>query len=181
MQTICREMTDKYQLLSVTELHLPTIYQWTHDEKHLEYYTCRPVQRSESLEDYTVKTLASIAEGKRLMYVLVHVDEPQTLLGRTTLFDINPRNHSAEFGYYLPEYNRGKGLGSVMLEKLLQISCEDKNLALHKLYATTSSNNHPSVKLLERYKFQLEGRLREHYWIEDQRYDQLIYSLLLHE
>lgn len=50
-----------------------------------------------------------------------------------------------------------------------------------KIYATTSSKNYPSMKLLETYGFKLEGRLREHYWINDNKYDQLVYSLLKKE
>lgn len=106
------------------------------------------------------------------------MEEHNIPLGKITLFDHNPINHSTEFGYYLPDYNRSKGLGGILLNKFIEISFQNDELNLNKIYATTSSNNYPSISLLERYGFKLEGRLREHYWIDGKRYDQLIYSIL---
>jgi ribosomal-protein-alanine N-acetyltransferase len=98
-------------------------------------------------------------------------------LGKITLFDFNTRNHSAEFGYYLPNSNRAFGLGKIMLPKFIEAAFQNDDLNLNKIYATTASNNFPSIKLLEKYGFKLEGRLREHYWINENKYDQLVYSL----
>lgn len=39
----------------------------------------------------------------------------------------------------------------------------------------------PSICLLKKLGFQLDGRMREHYWINGQKYDQLVYSLLKNE
>lgn len=35
-----------------------------------------------------------------------------------------------------------------------------------------------SILLLEKFDFKLDGRLREHYWIDEDKYDQLNYSML---
>lgn len=102
-------------------------------------------------------------------------------MGKITLFDFNHRNHSAEFGYYFPNNNRAQGLGSIMLDKFIETSFKDDELDLNKIYATTASNNIPSIKLLEKFDFKLDGRLRQHYWINEQRYNQLIYSILKSE
>jgi RimJ/RimL family protein N-acetyltransferase len=72
-------------------------------------------------------------------------------------------------------------LGSIMLRKFLQVSFQNEVLTLYKIYATTASNNYPSIKLLEKFQFKLDGRLREHYYIHDHKYDQLIYSILRQE
>lgn len=181
MKSNQEQSDDRYQLLLLEEQHIPTIYQWNMEEKHLEHYTCRPVHQIETLEEYTAKTLTAISESRKVIYVLVKADDFDKPLGRIVLFDINVRNHSAEFGYYLPEYNRGTGLGTIMVQKFLQISYCDETLNLNKIYATTSSNNQLSIKLLEKHGFKLDGRLREHYWIEETRYDQLIYSMLRNE
>ena len=68
-----------------------------------------------------------------------------------------------------------------MLAKFIETSFNDEDLNLDKIYATTSSYNIPSVKLLEKFGFKLDGRLREHYWINENKYDQLIYSILKNE
>lgn len=88
-------------------------------------------------------------------------------LGKITFFDLNQRTHSAEFGYYLQSNNRAHGLGSIMLAKFIETSFKDDELNLNKIYATTFSNNLSSIKLLEKFGFKLDGRLREHYWINE--------------
>lgn len=173
--------SEEYRLLLLNEKHIQTIFSWNIQEKNFEYYTCRPLKLSKSYEEYANKTLMAISEGKQIIYVLVNRDDCNKPLGKITLFDLNTRNHSAEFGYYLPDNNRGHGLGSIMVSKFIQNSFKDDKLNLNKIYATTSSNNYSSIKLLEKYSFKLDGRLREHYWIGENRYDQLIYSILKQE
>lgn len=175
------QIIENHQLILLTEKHIHTIFNWNIEEKNFEYYTCRPLKLSNSYEEYANKTLAAISEGKQIIYVIVSRENFNKPLGKITLFDLNTRNHSAEFGYYLPDKNRGHGLGSIMLSKFIQNCFEDDELNLNKLYATTSSNNYQSMKILERHGFNLDGRLREHYWIGGNRYDQLIYSILKNE
>ena len=181
MENYLKQSYEDYQLLLLTEKHIKTIFNWNVQEKNFEYYTCRPLKLSKSFEEYASKTLSTISEGKEIIYVLVNREDCNKPLGKITLFDLNTRNHSAEFGYYLPDNNRGHGLGSIMLSKFIQNSFKNEELNLNKIYATTSSNNYPSMKLLEKYGFKLDGRLREHYWIGENRYDQLIYSILKQE
>lgn len=176
-----KQSNGKYQLTLLKEQHIETLYKWSVEEKHFEYYTCRPLKLSQSFEEYACKTLNAISEGKERIYVLIREENPNAPLGKVTLFDLNTRNHSAEFGYYFPSNNRGGGLGSIMLAKFIEASFKENELNLNKIYATTSSNNYPSIKLLEKYGFKLDGRLREHYWIDENKYDQLIYSLLRYE
>ena len=108
-------------------------------------------------------------------FLLFRADEP---VGKIGLFDYNPRNRSAEFGYYLPKSNRGAGNGSRMMKLFLKKAFADETLALHKLYATTSSGNAASNGLLQKFGFHLDGRLREHFFVGGEKYDQMIYSLL---
>ncbi|QSX07363.1 GNAT family N-acetyltransferase [Sedimentibacter sp. zth1] len=176
-----KQFEDNYQLLLLNEQHIKTIFHWNLEEKHFEYYTCRPLKLCKSFKEYASKTLKSISEKKSIIYVLVKKEDCNKPLGKITLFDLNIRNHSAEFGYYLPNNNRGQGLGSIMLSKFIQTSFKDDELNLNKMYATTSSNNYFSIRLLEKYGFKLDGRLREHYWINENMYDQLIYSILKQE
>ena len=176
-----KQLDKNYKLLLLTEKHIHTIFYWNIEEKHFENYTCRPLKLSKSFEEFATKTLGELSERKKIIYVLVKEGDCNKPLGKITLFDLNIRNHSAEFGYYLPDNNRGQGLGSIMISKFIQTSFKDDELNLNKMYATTSSNNYPSMKLLEKNGFKVDGRLREHYWINENKYDQLIYSLLKQE
>lgn len=176
-----KQSYEDYKLILLTEQYIKTIFDWNIKEKHFEYYTCRPLKSYKSFEEYKVKMLNGINERKHIIYLLIKRKEPNIALGKISLFDLNTRNHSAELGYYLPYSNRAHGLGSIMLSKFIEASFKDEKLNLNKIYATTSSNNYPSIKLLEKYHFKLDGRLREHYWISENKYDQLIYSILKQE
>ena len=169
----------EYQLLLLTEQHIQTLYNWNIEENNFEQYTCRPLQLAKSFDEYACKILKVISEGKS--YVLVKKGNCNIPLGKIMLFDLNSRNHSAEFGYYLPYNNRSQGLGRIILAQFIENSFKDDKLKLNKIYATTSSNNIPSIKLLDKFGFKLDGRLREHYWINENKYDQLIYSTLKYE
>jgi len=171
-----------YQLILLNEEHFKQLYDWNTAEKHFKQYTCRPLNfLQSSYDEYVNKMMNSIHSKNEKNYILVKKDNCGLPLGKIRLFDYNPRNHSAEFGYYMPENNRNKGLGSIILGQFINISFADKDYNLNKLYATTASNNTPSIKLLEKYEFKLDGRLREHYWINESKYDQCIYSILKSE
>jgi RimJ/RimL family protein N-acetyltransferase len=176
-----KQWDDNYQLVLLSGQHIETLFKWDIEEKHFENYTCRPFKLCNSYEEYSGKLLESISEGNKIVYVLVKAGVFNKPLGKITLFDLNTRNHSAEFGYYFPENNRGKGFGSIMLSKFIEAGFYDTGLNLNKLYATTSSNNYPSIKLLEKHGFTLDGRLREHYWINGNKYDQMVFSMLKEE
>jgi len=173
---------ENYQLILLTKEYLRDLYDWNTEEKNFKQYTCRPLNFLQSSYDgYVNKMMKAIDDTNEKNYILVKKDKYSIPLGKIRMFDFNPRNHSTEFGYYLPECNRNKGIGSIILGKFIPIAFSDKNYNLNKLYATTASNNIPSIKLLEKYKFKLDGKLREHYWINESKYDQCVYSILKSE
>jgi RimJ/RimL family protein N-acetyltransferase len=175
------EITKKYKLILLTEEYLEELYKWNIEEKHFQQYTCRPLKSKGSYDEYANRMLNLINNSNQKNYILIDEENCNKPLGKIQFFDYNPRNFSAEFGYYLPENNRNKGVGSIMIEKFLDIAFKDSNYNLNKLYATTASNNNPSIKLLNKFGFKLDGRLREHYWIDGKKYDQCVYSILRRE
>ena len=163
------------------EQHFHELYMWYASERHMERYTCRPIGALVSEDEYCARMRSVTSSPSGSCYVLVASDACAKPLGKIRSFDYNPANHSAEFGYYLPEQNRHRGLGTVMLRMFIDISLADGRYGLNKLYATTSSGNTPSIRLLEKCGFRLDGRQREHCWVDGHRYDQLIYSILRSE
>lgn len=174
-------MPDNFKLIALNKNHIPVLYHWNTVEDSFERFTCRPVPPPVTLKEYTHSLSARITSPSCMNYVLVHKNNEEIPLARIQLFDCNPRNHSAEFGYYMPLQNRHIGYGSILLKKFIDSAFSRPDLALNKLYATTCSDNIPSVKLLEKFGFTLDGRLRQHYWIGKAKYDQCVYSLLKSE
>lgn len=156
------------------------LYSWDRGETHRERFTCRPVS---PLADWDVfeESLAHRLHSNALRLFVLWDAMMNAPLGRVTAFDYNPRNRSAEFGYYLPPIHRQQGYGREMVRQFLSVMFADNVRPLHKLYATTAAGNIPSIRLLEGLGFHLDGIMREHYWFEAEVQDQLCYSLLERE
>lgn len=74
---------------------------------------------------------------------------------------------------------QGKGYGSESLSLALQFAFDELNL--YRLQLTVFSYNTPAIRLYERHGFTLEGRFREFLQRDGQRYDMLLYGLLVQE
>ncbi len=124
------------------------LYRWDREEPHREQYTCRPVSTLPAWDIFMESVLHRVGERALRVFVLwdMTLREP---LGRVTVFDHNPRNHSAEFGYYLPPMHRQRGYGRAMVQQFLTVMFADAEWSLNKLYATTASGNVASIRLLE--------------------------------
>ncbi|PSR31378.1 MAG: N-acetyltransferase [Sulfobacillus thermosulfidooxidans] len=165
-----------YQLVELKERHCSTLYQWDLKESRRDLYTCRPVDPLPDLGAYSRRLMDRVRSQRHIIYCLTQGDEG--ILGKIEAFDLNPRNKSMEFGYYLPPAHRGHGVGTVMLRLFLREMFSNEALSLNKIYATTAEHNTASVRLLERFGFHLDGVLREHYWTTEGVEAQLHFSLL---
>lgn len=86
----------------------------------------------------------------------------------------------AEIGYTLTsEAHKKKGLMTEALRAVLSFGFEKMNL--YRIEALASPRNNPSLQLLKRYGFQKEGLLRNHYMVDGELQDSLMFSLLLPE
>ena len=149
---------------SATEEHLRFFAEWRKVDR-LEQHTCRPV-----------------VEGKRIPPDGVTVcwifwsEEIEQPIGRFSYFDMNPRNRSAEFGYFVNPNFRRQGLGTRMLT--IAIDHLFATTHLNKLYCQTGAFNTASVRLLEKLGFHLDGILREHHELDGIFWDDYLYSTL---
>jgi len=169
-----------YTLIRPGLEQLRTLYDWKAAESRRERFTCRPVKPLGPFDEYAAKLSSWLREPMNLLFALVASGSPEPL-GEVKGFDWNERNHSLEFGYYLPPGNRGKGYGRILARLFVERVFGDGEAGVNKLYATTSAENAPSIRTLEGLGFRLDGRNREHYWMDGERYDQCVYSLLVSE
>ena len=129
------------------------------------------------------QTCRAIVEGKPTRdphredwsYVL----DDGTVAGWITLFDLNPRNRSAELGFGLIPDCRGRGHARRMLA-----SGFDQLFAtmdLNKLHCQTASFNVASVRTLEALGMTRDAVLREHHELDGVLHDAYVYSMLERE
>ena len=104
------------------------------------------------------------------------MDGIDELVGRFNYFDLNMRNHSAEFGYIVNPKFRRRGIGAKML--MTAITHLFSTTDLNKLYCQTAAFNLASIRLLEKLNFYQDGVLREHHELDGKLWDDNVYSIL---
>lgn len=166
------------RLRPAQEADLPLYYRWQEEDPHWERYTCRPVQLVRPYAAFRARYMQALRDGREVVFSVLLDGK---VVGRMVAFDENPRNRSMEIGYYLAAQARGQGVGLQALATLVGILFTWPGKNLHKLYATVSAANSPSIALLQHLDFHLDGRLREHYLVDGEWSDQMFYSLLRRE
>lgn len=111
------------------------------------------------------------------LYASVVKKDSKELIGTVMLFAFDHEAKQAEVGYVFHQDFWGKGYCTEALSMINDFAT--KNLKLHRLHARVVSGNMGSARALEKNGFDLEGTLRDHYYIEGQYYDGLIFGKLL--
>src|SRR4030095_1078152 len=116
---------------------------------------------------------------KQLFQWGVALCDSDTLIGTCTLASLNPENRRAELGFALARAFWGHGYINEALRALLQFGFFE--MRLHRLSADTDPRNERSIRNLERLGFRREGYLREHYLVNGETQDSILYGLLRSE
>ncbi|HYE79314.1 MAG TPA: GNAT family protein [bacterium] len=157
--------------------HAPLYYAWRQepssraynplDDIDIDALTTRLTNNSCDLTDHTRSSCRWMVE---------HSDR---LIGTVALHNISWRNGYGELGYMVGEAWQGQGLGTAMVR--LAIDHIFDHSVLRRLFATISSENTASLRLVEKLGFTREGTLREHYLIQGRHHDEVVYGLLRRE
>ena len=123
-----------------------------------------------------------IAEGNETETMLkwgLALRDSNTVIGTTTLFNLNLDNGRAELGYAMGRAHWGKGYMNEALNALVAHAFEV--MELRRLEADVDPRNAASIRTLERLGFQREGFLRERWHVNGEIQDALFYGLLRRE
>jgi RimJ/RimL family protein N-acetyltransferase len=101
------------------------------------------------------------------------------LVGTCTLARLDLANRRAELGFALGRAFWGRGYMAAALPAVVDFAFG--RLRLHRVFADTDPRNAPSIRVLQRLGFRREGFLREHYLVQGERQDAIIYGLLSSE
>jgi RimJ/RimL family protein N-acetyltransferase len=101
------------------------------------------------------------------------------VVGTCTLAALDPANRRAELGFALGRPHQGRGYMASALPAVLGFAFG--RLGLHRVHADTDPRNAPSIRALERLGFRREGVLREHYLVQGEPQDAVVYGLLRSE
>ncbi|MEM3783447.1 MAG: GNAT family N-acetyltransferase [Candidatus Bathyarchaeia archaeon] len=87
------------------------------------------------------------------------------------------RKGTADLLTYIHQDFQGVGLGTVMLDKLIELA---KKEGLHRIGLYVVADNEPAIRLYQKMGFKVEGVMKDAYFGEDGKYhDMLVMGLLL--
>lgn len=131
-----------------------------------------------TLEETTAYVEEMIRRHESGSHVYANVIDKSTnkIVGTVMIFNFDRVANHAEIGYVFHQVAWGKGFCT----ETVKLACDFafNVLGLHKMHARVTAANIGSSRVLEKNGFELEGRLRDYYFIEDQYYDNLLYGRL---
>lgn len=108
------------------------------------------------------------------LYASIVLASTQAVIGNAMMFSFDWNAKHAEIGYVFHKGYWGKGYGTECVALMDEFAFGV--LQLHKLYASAAAANTGSARILEKNGYQLEGRLKDHYFIDGQYDDALLFG-----
>lgn len=129
-----------------------------------------------SLEETTAYVEEMIKRDSLGSHIYANVIDKSTnkVVGTAMIFNFNHIAKHAEIGYVFHQNVWGKGFCTETVKLVCDFAFNV--LGLHKLHAQVAAANIGSSRVLEKNGFELEGRLRDYHFVEDQYYDSLLYG-----
>jgi RimJ/RimL family protein N-acetyltransferase len=101
------------------------------------------------------------------------------IIGTCTLAELSTEHRRAELGFALARSHWGRGYMREALPALLDFAFD--RLELARITADADPRNDRSIRLLQRLGFQTEGSLRQHYLVNGEWQDAVLFGLLSSE
>lgn len=131
--------------------------------------------RNFSIEGQKEYVKQCISSKKTYLYGIFY-DEKH--VGNIALSNISSFHKRAEISYVIGNQNYwGQGIAMFSISEIIKKAKIDFNL--YKLFAGVASENHSSIRVLEKNYFTLEGRRKDHLFYNGKYYDQLDYGLII--
>lgn len=122
---------------------------------------------------------AILNDNTRYIFAICLIESSQHI-GNVALGNIDYVSRNAMLSIFIYEKKqRRAGYGSEATRLILDFAFNRLNL--HRVYLQTSSGFHGAIRMYESLGFVKEGILREHYYINGQYSDKIIYSILRQE
>jgi ribosomal-protein-alanine N-acetyltransferase len=115
--------------------------------------------------------------NRKFVHFFLYEKDKQDVIGWCGYHTWYTDHNRAELGYsFFSDAPKGKGWMSEVVAKAIPYGFEV--MKLHRIEAMVALDNPPSFRILEKFGFQKEGHLREHYLRDDVYEDSLVFSLL---
>ncbi|HEY7122980.1 MAG TPA: GNAT family protein [Ktedonobacterales bacterium] len=144
------------------------------DEENIRYYDPAPMTQLEQAEKSIERHRRRFAEQEALRWGITLKGENRVIGNGGYAWDAE--NHLAVLSFILSKHYWKKGIMTEALTAMIQFGFE--HLHLHRIEAQVASPNLASARLLEKFGFQEEGRLRDRQYVNHQFVDESIFALI---
>ena len=170
--------TPRVVLRWISEDDIDSLYEIFSHPQVMRYWSTAPLADRAAAADLQ-REIADGNESEKMFKWGLALRDSDTVIGTTTLFNLNLDNGRAELGYAMGHAHWGKGYMNEALSALVSHAFEA--MELRRLEADVDPRNAASIRTLERLGFQREGFLRERWHVNGEIQDALFYGLLRRE
>ena len=170
--------TERIVLRWISEDDIDGLYEVFSDPQVMRYWSTVPLPNREAAAALQ-REIAAGNENNSMFKWGLALRESNSVIGTTTLFNLNLDNGRAEIGYAMGSAHWGKGYMNEALRALVGHAFDVMNL--RRLEADVDPRNGASIRTLERLGFQREGFLRERWHVNGEIQDAIFYGLLRRE
>jgi [ribosomal protein S5]-alanine N-acetyltransferase len=170
--------TPRVVLRWISEDDVDALYEIFSDPQVMRYWSTVPLADREAAAEMQ-REIAGGNESETMLKWGIALRDTGTVIGTTTLFNLNRDNGRAEIGYAMARAYWGKGYMNEALKALVSHAFDV--MGLRRLEADVDPRNAASIRSLERLGFQREGFLRERWYVNGEIQDAVFYGLLRHE
>lgn len=152
------------------------VYAYQNDPRYLEFYEWDH-RTEQDVKHFVNLFLMQQQETPRTKFQLaITLANSNRLIGNVGIRKRELKTHTAELGYELDPRMWSNGYASEAATAMLKFAFE--TIRVHRVMAYVISNNHNSIRLLEKLGLRQEGRLREHEFFKGRYWDTLVYGML---
>lgn len=151
------------------------IHNYASDKDVSKFIGWKLMNTLEETREFVEEMLRRESAGTHL-YASVVLKSTLEVIGTVMIFGFDKEANYAEIGYVFHKDHWGKGYGTEAVSLVSKFAFEELNL--HKLNARVVDTNIGSSRILEKNGFELEGRFKDHYFIEGKYYDGLFLGKL---
>jgi RimJ/RimL family protein N-acetyltransferase len=170
--------TSRIILRWISEDDIDGLYEVFSNPEVMRYWSHTPLSNREAAAQLQREIAEGNENGSMFKWGLA-LRESNSVIGTTTLFNLNLDNGRAEIGYAMGRAHWGKGYMNEALQALVSHAFEVMNL--RRLEADVDPRNAASIRTLERLGFQREGFLRERWHVNGEIQHAFFYGLLRRE
>jgi len=153
---------------------LDFLFSAENDEASWEISSTQAPYSKYILKKYIENSHQDIYEAKQYRFVICNTEN--IAIGMIDLFEFNPQHSRVGVGILIIPTYQGLGYASEALELVIEYSFLYLNV--HQIFANITPNNHKSIALFEKFKFQKAGVKKDWIFSKNSFKDEILYQLI---